>query len=544
MSSSASATGSDGRSGMASELVTTYYAGEGCRFSPTFLVFTPATQCDHGVSACNATDMDASFTTDCSTDRMAFTSGKFDESAFLLIEEHKDASCTEYVGSKGFLLVGVCQVTSEYTSIIGQIADDGTIIVLHYNDSILCAGDLFFNLTVSVNELEGHACTPKWSGLYFRPYSNLIASSESGSAVEWPSSATVNSSDGLGDSTVVSTVCVIAVVVLAAIAVLVRCAHRRRRRLHTSMDLGEAQFGNKGGLWTDDAIVASRIPHDMVVIKEMISCGAFGEVFVGFVDGRQVAVKMLPRGSRKDVAQVNAFLSEAKLMSSMDHHRIVQLVAVAWNSLSDLCVISEFMGGGDLRCLLDAFEKDPARIKGFDPDKMKIAIHTANALVYLHSLQPMVLHRDLKSKNILLSEHLDAKLADFGVSREHADMTMTAGVGTSLWMAPEVLMGERYDDKADVFSFGVVLAELDTHSLPYRHAKQSSTGVTLSETAILQMVSVGTLRVEFSKEVLPSIRALGLACVDMDPRARPTAAEVLYRLTRIARAELQIAIRP
>jgi serine/threonine-protein kinase TNNI3K len=282
----------------------------------------------------------------------------------------------------------------------------------------------------------------------------------------------------------------------------------------------------------------------MVVIKEMISCGAFGEVFVGFVYGHQVAVKMLPRESRKDVAQVNALLSEAKLMSNMDHHRIVQFVAVAWNSLSDLCVISEFMSGGDLRGLLNAFEKDPAHPKGFDPDKMKIAIHTANALVYMHSLQPMVLHRDLKSKNILLNEHLDAKLADFGVSREHGDMTMTAGVGTSLWMAPEVLMGERYDDKADVFSFGVVLAELDVHTLPYRHAKQSSMGATLSETAILQMVSAGMLRVEFSSEVLSSIRSLGLVCVDMDPRARPTAAEVLHRLARIARDEIQMAIRP
>uniref|UniRef100_H3G7N6 Protein kinase domain-containing protein n=1 Tax=Phytophthora ramorum TaxID=164328 RepID=H3G7N6_PHYRM len=66
-----------------------------------------------------------------------------------------------------------------------------------------------------------------------------------------------------------------------------------------------------------------------------------------------------------------------------------------------------------------------------------------------------VIHRDLKSKNILLNEHLEAKLSDFGVSRERITGTMTAGVGTSLWMAPEVMMGGKYDAKADMFSFGV-----------------------------------------------------------------------------------------
>uniref|UniRef100_H3G6I1 Protein kinase domain-containing protein n=1 Tax=Phytophthora ramorum TaxID=164328 RepID=H3G6I1_PHYRM len=89
------------------------------------------------------------------------------------------------------------------------------------------------------------------------------------------------------------------------------------------------------------------------------------------------------------------------------------------------------------------------------------------ALTYLHSCAPPVIHRDLKSSNILLNQAMDAKVTDFGISRERIDATMTAGVGTSLWMAPEVMLGERYDDKADMFSFGVVLSELDQHTTPY-----------------------------------------------------------------------------
>ncbi|RLN21044.1 hypothetical protein BBJ28_00021396, partial [Nothophytophthora sp. Chile5] len=168
---------------------------------------------------------------------------------------------------------------------------------------------------------------------------------------------------------------------------------------------------------------------------------------------------------------------------------------------------------------------------GFDRSKVTIALHVAHALTYLHSLERSVLHRDLKSRNILLTASLEAKLMDFGVSREHVDRTMTAGVGTSLWMAPEVMLGERYDDKADVYSFGVVLSELDLHTLPYSHAKEKGySDRQVPDTAILQMVALGELQVEFSPQCLESVAALGRACVSVDPANRPTAAEALHIL--------------
>ncbi|KAJ0389560.1 hypothetical protein ATCC90586_011680 [Pythium insidiosum] len=162
------------------------------------------------------------------------------------------------------------------------------------------------------------------------------------------------------------------------------------------------------------------------------------------------------------------FLEEAKRMAQLDHACIVHFVGVAWESLADLCVVTEFMAGGDLRAWLDQQRGSERRPAGLDRTKTQIALHVAHALTYLHSLQPVVLHRDLKSRNVLLTEDLQAKLADFGVARERADHTMTAAVGSSLWMAPEVLRGERYDERADMFSFGVVLSELDTNQLPSR----------------------------------------------------------------------------
>ncbi|KAG6958133.1 hypothetical protein JG687_00009581 [Phytophthora cactorum] len=191
------------------------------------------------------------------------------------------------------------------------------------------------------------------------------------------------------------------------------------------------------------------------------------------------------------------------------------------------------MEGGDLRTLLDSYKKSN-HPEGFDREKVTIALHVAHALTYLHSLDPPVIHRDLKSRNILLNEMHEAKLTDFGVSRERLDRTMTAGVGTSLWMAPEVMIGEKYDDKADIFSFGVVLSELDTHTLPYAQARQEQ----MTDATLLQRVAMGTVTVEFSEAGPKSIADLGYACVSVDPTMRPSAAEALFKLQVILSKEL------
>jgi serine/threonine-protein kinase TNNI3K len=265
-------------------------------------------------------------------------------------------------------------------------------------------------------------------------------------------------------------------------------------------------------------------------LDALLSRGGYGEVYRGQFNGSIVAIKMLLPETRKNLKQINAFLAEIKLMASLDHPRIIRFIGVAWDSLSDLCVVAEYMEGGDLRALLTQFEEVQHRPHGFGHEKIKIAQHVALALTYLHSLQPVVVHRDLKSKNILLDGQLNAKLTDFGVSRERSDRTMTAGVGSSLWMAPEVMMGERYDQKADVFSFGIVLSELDCHALPYSQKKETESGRRIPDTAVLQMVAMGRLRVQFSENASSAIVALGNECIALDPKDRPTAAEAAYRL--------------
>ncbi|GMF42139.1 unnamed protein product [Phytophthora fragariaefolia] len=285
--------------------------------------------------------------------------------------------------------------------------------------------------------------------------------------------------------------------------------------------------------WEDDFVVAARIPRDKVVVVQLLSRGGFGVVYSGLYGGRRVAVKMLLPETRRSMSHVVDLLAEVKMMASMEHAHIVEFIGVAWDSLTNMCVVTEFMAGGDLKALLTDYEEQKHSM-GFNREKLKIALHISHALTYMHSLDPPIIHRDLKSKNVLLNEKLDAKLTDFGTSRERVNESMTGGVGTCLWMAPEVMIGDKYDDKADMFSFGVVLSELDTHVSPYWHAKDPNDSTRqMPEPAILQMVAIGKLHVKFSKEATKAVVELGNACVSLDPKARPTASEALYKLHTI-----------
>lgn len=296
----------------------------------------------------------------------------------------------------------------------------------------------------------------------------------------------------------------------------------------------ESDWGQ--AFWEDPVIVRARIPRDQVDAEALIDRGGFGLVYHGHYGAQVIAAKMMVPEIQLETKYVNAFLKEIRIMASLEHERVVRFVGVAWTSLSDLCAITEFVDGGDLDSLLERFEREERRPHGFDADKLKIALQLAEALAYLHSLQPIVMHRDLKSMNILLTQTLDVKLADFGIARhlEH-DRCMTPRTGTSLWMAPEIILGEQYDEKVDVFSFGIVLTEMDSHQLPYANVDPPELVKRTNQTdsAILMMVARGNLRAKFSAHVTGPLRQLGEQCLALDPTQRPTAAELVARLHQL-----------
>jgi len=156
----------------------------------------------------------------------------------------------------------------------------------------------------------------------------------------------------------------------------------------------------------------------------------------------------------------------------------------------------------------------------------------------MHTLNPKLIHRDLKSRNVLIDAQAGAKLSDFGISRNRSyTETMTAGVGTARWIAPEVILGGHYTEFADIYSFGVVLSEIDTCKPPY-HDAVNTNGGKMQDVTILQLVSAGKLTPSLSPECPPSIVQLTQACLAFDPAQRPSAIHISYELRKIMKDEL------
>ncbi|TMW66854.1 hypothetical protein Poli38472_011970 [Pythium oligandrum] len=288
-------------------------------------------------------------------------------------------------------------------------------------------------------------------------------------------------------------------------------------------------------VWKNPAVVSARIPFEKIEFGDVIGRGGFGEVLHGVYHGQHVAIKRLIPENRKKMECLEEFLHEVILLASMEHERIVAFIGVAWDSPRELCIVLEYMANGDLRTILSEWKRE-GRAPGFDEQKLEIALHVAEGLTYLHSMSPKIVHRDLKSRNVLLNDEWNAKLSDFGVSREESThRTMTSNVGSSLWIAPEVMMGNDYNEKADIFSFGILLTELDSHQLPYHNVKTPD-GRDVPDAAILHMVTMGKIQAEFSAMSRTDIVLLGRACLSLDPGSRPSAPEIRHRIMQIIRS--------
>lgn len=117
-----------------------------------------------------------------------------------------------------------------------------------------------------------------------------------------------------------------------------------------------------------------------------------------------MAVKRLLPKTSNVIQCLEDFLLEINIMAALDHERIVTFVGVAWDWPSGLCIVSEFMGRGDLRNMLCKWRDDGEK-PGWNVQRLRIALHVAEALTYLHALTPKkIVHLDLKSKNVIVSE--------------------------------------------------------------------------------------------------------------------------------------------
>ncbi|KAL3665679.1 hypothetical protein V7S43_009112 [Phytophthora oleae] len=301
----------------------------------------------------------------------------------------------------------------------------------------------------------------------------------------------------------------------------------------------------------DQELMLKRIAFAGIIYREKMTSGPNGEVWRGEYEGQQVAIKCTVAAAIASAAAANAsrnstamnasallgdkeiksledFTKEIRMAAFLEHPNIVHFVGLSWRTLPDLCMVSEYVPLGDLAHFLA--QPDSKQLTWRD-DKLPIAADISNALVYLHSLSPIVLHRDLKSLNVLLTEDLQAKVSDFGLSRETSfDETMTSGVGTLLWTAPEVLRGEKYSEKADIYSFGVVLAELDTCLPPYAYSQGGRKNKGKNDMDWVPLIASGRASPPFRPDCPRAIRDLASQCLDQDPSKRPPAMQIVYML--------------
>ncbi|CAH9107481.1 unnamed protein product [Cuscuta epithymum] len=188
--------------------------------------------------------------------------------------------------------------------------------------------------------------------------------------------------------------------------------------------------------------------------------GGFGTVYKGVLaDGREVAVKRLFFNNKHRVAD---FYNEVNIISSVQHKNLVRLLGCSCSGPESLLVY-EYLPNQSL----DQFIFDPIKDKTLNWERrFEIIIGTAEGLVYLHeNSNNRIIHRDIKASNILLDSRLRAKIADFGLARafeEDKSHISTAIAGTLGYMAPEYLAHGQLSEKADVYSFGIVVLEIVT----------------------------------------------------------------------------------
>jgi len=255
-------------------------------------------------------------------------------------------------------------------------------------------------------------------------------------------------------------------------------------------------------------------------------------------DGREVAVKRL---FERNYRPVEAFINEIQILTRLRHKNLVSLYGCTSRHSRDLLLVYEHIPNGTVSSHLHGDQGNSC----FLPWnlRMKIAVQTASALAYLHASD--VIHRDVKTSNILLDNEFDAKVTDFGLSRLFPDdvtHVSTAPRGTPGYVDPDYRLCYQLTTKSDVYSFGVVLVELIS-SLKAVDMNRNREDIKLANFAIRKIQkgafceivdpSLGFQSDEKLKRMIGSVAELAFQCLQEDRELRPSMGEVLEVLQRI-----------
>ncbi|KAM1388379.1 hypothetical protein ACFX2I_016516 [Malus domestica] len=256
-------------------------------------------------------------------------------------------------------------------------------------------------------------------------------------------------------------------------------------------------------------------------IGERIGIGSYGEVYRADWNGTEVAVKKFLDQDFSGDALVQ-FKCEVEIMLRLRHPNVVLFMGAVTRP-PHFSILTEFLPRGSLYRLLHRpnSQLDERR-------RMRMALDVAKGMNYLHTSNPTVVHRDLKSPNLLVDKNWNVKVCDFGLSRtkHHTFLSSKSTAGTPEWMAPEVLRNEPANEKCDVYSFGVILWELATCCVPWKG---------LNPMQVVGAVGFQNRRLEIPEEIDPVVAEIIRDCWQTEPNLRPSFSQLMVRLRRLQR---------
>jgi len=260
------------------------------------------------------------------------------------------------------------------------------------------------------------------------------------------------------------------------------------------------------------------IPWSELVLKEKIGAGSFGTVHRADWNDSDVAVKILMEQDFHP-ERLKEFLREVAIMRSLRHPNIVLLMG-AVTQPPNLSIVTEYLSRGSLYRLL---HRHGARENLDDRRRLSMAFDVAKGMNYLHKRNPPIVHRDLKSPNLLVDKKYTVKVCDFGLSRLKANTFLSSktAAGTPEWMAPEVLRDEPSNEKSDVYSFGVILWEIMTLQQPWSN---------LNPAQVVAAVGFKGRRLDIPSSVDPKVAAVIESCWAREPWRRPSFASIMESL--------------
>ncbi|KAF9969279.1 copper transport protein ctr1 [Actinomortierella ambigua] len=248
-----------------------------------------------------------------------------------------------------------------------------------------------------------------------------------------------------------------------------------------------------------------------LVIRNNLGSGEYGHVYLASWKGRNVAVKKF-FVVQDDVLQSAAIQSEIDILKTLADRHIIQFYGTTYHE-GMLVLIMDYAEGGSLKNAIDG-----RRLTDW-PTRNRVAQEIVRGLAYIH--HEGVIHRDLKSMNVLFTRHMEVKLCDFGLAtiKVRSTSSSTTLKGTIRWMAPELFaLKPKYSTKSDMYALGVVMWEMATNcTMPFQHQPNNE--------MVIRFVEAGR-REELPEDTPDNYRKWVERCWAHDPLERPEASEM------------------